>query len=212
MEAESPRWQRRKEARPEEILDAAMLLFVKRGFTATRLDDIARSAGVSKGTLYLYFESKEEIFKAVVTESVLPEIEKAENTSREYQGNMRSLLALLLKTWADFSRKTPISGVTKLMIAESSNFPDMAQFFHEQVVHRVRRMFENVIYRGIEVGEFRKLPVELVVRDLTWSLIFASVWKHSLQVYDHEPLDFDAFFALHLDISMNGLLVDTRVD
>jgi len=202
----APRWQRRKDERPEEIIAAAMKLFVERGFTATRLDDIARSAGVSKGTLYLYFKSKEEIFKTAVTDSVLPEIAKAEALTKDYSGDMRTLLATLMRSWANFVRDTPVSGVAKLIVAESANFPDMAQFYYEQVVLRVRALFAAVVEKGITLGEFRKLPVDLVVKDLTWSLIFASVWKHSLQAFEPTQLDYDAFFEVHLDISLNGLL------
>lgn len=211
MEADnccSPRWQRRKDARPEEIIAAAIQLFVERGFAATRLDDIALRAGVSKGTLYLYFKSKEDIFKTAVTDSVLPEIERAEAITKDYQGDMQSLLAALLRSWANFIRETPVSGVAKLIVAESANFPDMAKFYFEQVVLRIRAIFATVVEKGIAQGEFRPLPVDLVVRDLTWSLTFASVWKHSLQVYDSVPLDYDAFFELHLNISMKGLLAD----
>ncbi|HET8704663.1 MAG TPA: TetR/AcrR family transcriptional regulator [Pseudomonadales bacterium] len=211
MEAESclsPRWQRRKDARPDEIMRAAMQLFVERGFTATRLDDIAQQAGVSKGTLYLYFKSKEDIFKTAVTESVVPEIERAEAATKDYQGSMRDLLTELLQSWARFARETPVSGVAKLMVAEAANFPDMAKFYFEQVVLRVRAIFASVVEKGITSGEFRPLPVDLVVRDLTWSLIFASVWKHSLQAFEQDQLDYDAFFELHLDISLKGLLAD----
>ena len=94
-----PRWERRKDARPQELLEAALDLFVERGYAATRLEDVARRAGVSKGTLYLYYENKEELFKAVVRSSIVPIIGDAEVSVAEFEGHSADLLRQLVLSW-----------------------------------------------------------------------------------------------------------------
>ena len=119
----SPRWARRKEARPQELLAAALEQFVERGYAATRLEDVARRAGVSKGTLYLYFANKEELFKAVVRENIVPVIGEAEQAIDGYAGHSATLFREIMLGWWQRIGDTPLSGIGKLMIAESGNFP-----------------------------------------------------------------------------------------
>ncbi len=111
------RWARRKEARPAELTAAALELFVERGYSATRLDDVAARAGVSKGTLYLYFSSKEELFKAVVREGLLPVIERGERLSEEHTGSAGDLIRRLIRNWWESVGRTPLAGIAKLMIS-----------------------------------------------------------------------------------------------
>src|SRR6476659_1734794 len=125
-----PRWERRKDARPQELLEAAIDLFVERGYAATRLEDVARRAGVSKGTLYLYYENKDELFKAVVRGSIVPVIGEAEAS---------------------------VSGIIKLVTAEAGNFPELASFYQEEVINRGTRATASMLERGIARGEFRTI-------------------------------------------------------
>src|SRR5450830_354499 len=121
-----PRWERRKDARPQELLAAALDLFVERGFASTRLEDVARRAGVSKGTLYLYFTNKEELFKAVVRDSIVPVIGAAEDSIAGFEGHSADLLRKVLGDWWERLGATKASGITKLIMAEAGNFPDIA--------------------------------------------------------------------------------------
>ena len=118
--AKTPRWERRKDARPQELLAAALDLFVERGFAATRLEDVARRAGVSKGTLYLYYANKEELFKAVVRDSIVPAIGDAEDTIAVYDGHSSELLRAILFGWWERVGGTKASGIVKLVMAEAS--------------------------------------------------------------------------------------------
>ena len=129
-----PRWERRKDARPQELLAAALDLFVERGYAATRLDEVAARAGVSKGTLYLYFENKEELFKAVVRENIVAALVDAEDLIAGFEGHSSVLLRKLVVSWWQRIGQTKLSGISKLMMAESGNFPDVARFYHEEVV------------------------------------------------------------------------------
>src|SRR5579862_507626 len=135
MDADVTRWRRRKEARPAEILEAALASFKERGFAATRLEDVAARAGVTKGTIYLYYPSKEELFKAVVRGELLPNIERLE-ASLSGPGPVAPLLERLFTTWATEFVPSPVSVLPKLVIAEAGNFPELARFYLETVVQR----------------------------------------------------------------------------
>lgn len=201
----TPRWQRRPGARPEEILKAAMQTFVERGFAATKLDEVAARAGVSKGTLYLYFPNKEQLFQAAVRDSVTPAIVAAEQAVADYQGPALPLLHELFERWAAVVMDPTLGGLCKLMIAEAANFPETATFYIQEVVLRIRRIFQVVVERAMAQGEIRELPSELVVRELMSPVLFASVWRHSLSCYEPKPLDVPRFLANHLDVVMHGL-------
>lgn len=174
-----PRWERRKDARPQELLAAALEQFVERGYAATRLEDVARRAGVSKGTLYLYFENKEELFKAVVRESIVLPIGEAEHTIATYDGGSGALLGVILMTWWDQIGATKLAGISKLMMAESGNFPELAQFYNDEVIARGNGLITRVLERGIASGEFRPLDTALMTPILTAPVLMLEMWTHS---------------------------------
>ncbi len=125
---------RRKEARPSELLEAALSLFVEKGFAATRLEDVAAHAGVSKGTLYLYYENKDALFKAVIQEGIVPVIAENEAIAARHSGCSFDLLELLLENWWTKIGQTAFAGIPKLMVAEARNFPELASFYYENVI------------------------------------------------------------------------------
>src|SRR3954467_6540322 len=122
--------ERRKEARPGELLDAALELFVEKGFAATRAEEVAARAGVSKGTLFLYFPSKEELFKAVVRENISGRFSEWNEEFQKFEGTSAEMLKFCMQVWWDRVGATRASGITKLMISEARNFPDLADFYH----------------------------------------------------------------------------------
>jgi TetR/AcrR family transcriptional regulator len=172
--------QRRKEARPQELLDAALDLFVERGFAATRSEDVATRAGVSKGTLYLYYPSKEELLKEVIRHNVINQIAEGGEIIRRFEGSTAELLALVLRMWWDRIGETRASGIIKLMTAEVRNFPEVAQFYVDEVITPSNQMLAKVIQRGIDSGEFRGVNVPEAVHALVGPLIFLVLNKHSL--------------------------------
>jgi AcrR family transcriptional regulator len=202
-----PRWHRRKEARPGEIEAAALDLFVERGYAATKLEDVARRAGVTKGTMYLYFDSKEALFKAVIRGSMLPLFERGEALLEGHRGSAAELLQDFVRGWWQMIGESRVSGLPKLIMAESANFPELARFYHEEVVARGRRLFARVLERGIERGEFRAVDTAYALRVLSFSLLFAATWKHSLGRCVAEPFDFTRYLEAHVDLALNGLLV-----
>ena len=205
MEQRAPtRWRRRKEARPDEILAAALTSFAARGFAATRLEDVAARAGISKGTLYLYFKSKEELFEAVVRTRLLPNLARIEALAASFEGPSAALLERLLLTIAGVV-DSEVGAIPKLVIAEAGNFPDLARFYLDEVVRRGLRLIGVILRRGIERGEFRPVDVDHAVFCVTAPLLIAALWKNSLEPHDHAPLDAAALVRAHLDLLLRGL-------
>lgn len=201
-----PRWERRKDARPQELLAAALAQFVERGFAATRLEDVARRAGVSKGTLYLYFENKEELFKAVVREHIVHAIGAAEQTVAEFEGHSAELLRAILMRWWDQIGATELAGITKLMMAEANNFPDLAQFYNEEVIARGNRLISSVLVRGVARGEFRPLDPDVMTPVLTAPVLMLMMWTHSFLPCDMPALDPQAYMEAFIGMALGGLL------
>lgn len=206
---ETCRWRRRKEERPSEILQAALKAFSKKGFAATKLDYVAKEAGVSKGTLYLYFEGKEALFKAVVKEFVLPQIAKAEEQAEHYDGPIKALMAKLLEQWQTNVLETDLSGISKIIIAEASNFPDLATFYLENVIQRTRLFVANLIALGIKRGEFRVCDPKYAARAFLTPMVFSAIWQHSLAPFD-DDYDVNEYLGFHLDIFLRGISKDQQ--
>jgi len=200
-----PRWARRKDARPEEIIAAALDLFVERGFASTRLDDVAARAGVSKGTLYLYFENKEDLFKAVVRGNVLPMLQLGEQLVERFPGSSADLVRQLVRGWWEMTGSTKIAGIPKLMIAEAGNFPDLAKFYYDEVILRALSMLRRVLQRGADAGEFRAVDVDHLVHVALAPLVMLAVWRHSFACCEREQLQPDRYLDTYLDMLLHGL-------
>jgi AcrR family transcriptional regulator len=207
MSSESkPRWERRKDARPQELLAAALDLFVERGYAATRLDDVAARAGVSKGTLYLYFTNKEELFKAVVRENMLPVLGEAEEIIDAYEGSSAGLFREIILGWWERIGNTPLSGITKLIMAESGNFPEVTQFYHDEVISRSDAMIIRLLERGIQRGEFRQIDVPQAMNVVVAPMLMLMLWKHAFSTCRVEPISPQKYLDAFIDLFLNGLL------
>lgn len=201
--------QRRKEARPQELLEAALTLFVEKGFAATRSEEVARAAGVSKGTLYLYYPSKEELFKAVVRTNLSALIAEGEELVDRHEGGTSDLLIELIATWWQRLGNTPAAGIHKVVLAEVRNFPELAQFYTDEVIVPADRLFSRTVQRGIDRGEFRALPVHEVAHALMAPMIFQALHRHSFgacPVHGVE-LDPEAMLRTQLELLLRGLEV-----
>lgn len=200
-----PRWQRRADERPQELLDAALEVFVERGFAAARLDEVAKRAGVSKGTVYLYFSSKEDLLKALVESAIVPEVENVEALAREHAGSSRELLIAMVEAMWRSIALSRLSGIPKLMLAEAGNFPDLARFFLEAVIQRHWAVMRKVLEEGMERGEFRRLPSDLAVRIFIAPMMMAVFWKHSFMPLEEVPTNMDRYFTVALDMALAGI-------
>jgi len=209
----SPR-QRRKEARPQELLAAALALFVEKGFAATRSEEVAARAGVSKGTLYLYYPSKEELFKAVVRESLASHIAVGQEMVAQAQGSTAELLRQVMGEWWQRIGQGPAGGICKIMTAEAGNFPELAGFYMDEVIVPALNMMGAMVSRGIASGEFRPVPVPETVQVLIAPVLHLVLFEHSFGACKAlgPPLDPAAVLAVQLDLMLRGLLAPSDPD
>ena len=208
MPVTKTRWKRRKEARPQELTAAALELFVEKGFAATRLDEIAARAGVSKGTLYLYFDSKEELFKAVIREGLLPLLAEGEELMASMPGPASELFRAIVLRWWETVGEGPIGGIPKLIFAEARNFPEIARFYADEVIERGKRLFVAVFRRGIDSGEFRPFDPQALVHIVISPLIMRVIWKHSLDCCGVTNVPLDDYLREYLELTLRGLRRD----
>lgn len=202
--------QRRKEARPQELLDAALDAFVRKGFAATRTEDVAAGAGVSKGTLYLYYPSKEELLKAVIRHYLSAEIAAGAAQFAQHAGSMSELLGEVLPAWWSRLFDSPASGVFKLVVTEIRNFPEIAAFYASEVIEPGEALIRRVIERGIASGEFRRVDVHNAVHSLVLPMVMLCLHKHSVGAcaHDRSPIDAHRFIRDHIALVLRGLAAD----
>lgn len=202
--AAAPR-RRRKDARPAELTAAALELFVERGYAATRLEDVAALAGVSKGTLYLYFENKEALFQAVVREGLLPALAEGEKLVAGFAGPTDALLREMIGAIWRLVGSQRIGGIPKLVFAEARNFPELAAFYHREVIQRGMALARSVIARGRERGEFAPASVEAAVLVVMAPLLMRMIWNHSFDCCAEAGVADEDYFAAYFDIALHGL-------
>ncbi|MBK9018631.1 MAG: TetR/AcrR family transcriptional regulator [Sulfuritalea sp.] len=205
MDIATPSRQRRKEARPGELTAAALELFVEKGFAGTRLEDVAARAGVSKGTLYLYFDSKEALFKAVIQEGIVPILEAGAGLVDSFTGSSAELLRRLILEWWQRIGASSLAGVPKLMISEAGNFPELASYYNDTVITRGRELMRRVLQRGMARAEFRSVDLETAIDVIFAPVLMMLIWQYSLGACGCGKHDPETYLATHLDIALRGL-------
>jgi AcrR family transcriptional regulator len=180
---QAPRWRRAPEARPAQIIEAALEVFGEVGLARARLDDIAKRAGISKGTIYVYFPDKEALFKEVVRKTVISTIERAErNLTAE---TATEQLTGYMRGYWQFLRSPAFAAIYRLVIGELRNFPDLATFYSTEVIARGLRLVSGIIQRGIDSGEFRPMNAEVAARGLAGMLIAHAIWCGDRECFGH---------------------------
>ena len=170
-----PKWRRCPEDRPEQIIKAALEVFGECGLANARLQDIAERAGVSKGTIYLYFPNKEELFREMIRQTAIAAIERAEQTLS--QGTPTTQLIAFMRGYWAFVRTPAFSTIYRLVLGELHQFPDLAKFYAHEVVARGQRLISGIIRRGTEVGEFREIDPMVAARMLVALTIMNGIWR-----------------------------------
>ncbi len=199
--------ERRKEARPQELLSAALSLFVEKGFAATKVEEIAARAGVSKGTLFLYFNSKEDLFKAVIRANLSEHFPVWNKEFTEFKGSTEDMVNYAMQSWWQRIGNTEASGITKLVTSEASNFPDVVQFYETDVMTPGLALFKKIFQRGIDNGEFKTLDTDKAVYSLVSVIFYLSMWKHSLShCVGSSTFNPEAFLQSHVHALMHGWL------
>ena len=182
-----------------------MGVFAEKGFARTRMDDIARKAGVTKGTIYLYFENKEAVFEQLVRESIGTALEQVLQNAERFEGATRDLLSAALTAIGQFVLTSDRVVLPKIVIAEAGNFPQLVRFYRNEVIDKGLGLLTRVIARGIARGEFRTLPPEHVARLCIAPLLLAAFWRTTFAQFDSEPYDYQGLVQTHLDVLLRGL-------
>ena len=200
-------WERRKEQRPGELLNAALEVFVARGYAAARLDDVAARAGVSKGTLYLYYTSKEDLLREVISQRVSTRIAEGLARVAAHQGSATELMRTLLVDWWMQTLESDASGVFKLVVSEVRNFPEIAELWFNEVSQPGSQLIGGMVQRGIDSGEFRQVDVLSVVYSIVMPLVMLCVHRHSLGACECPGMGLDpqTFIRAHIDLVLRGI-------
>lgn len=205
----APRWQRRPEARPEEILDAALAVFGEQGFAGAKLDDVARRAGVSKGTLYLYFDSKETLFREMVRARIVSAITEGEDMVRAHDGTSRELLVKLIRRMWVIVRTAEMARIGRLVQSELGKFPELARFYFDEVILRSRKVLEAALDRGVASGEFRRPAQPFVARGIASLLVHSGQTQCFFAALDPTALDDEQVIEGVVDFVLYGVLART---
>lgn len=191
--------------RPREILDAALELFVEKGFAGTRLDDVAERAGLSKAAIYLYFDDKLALFQGVIRQAVVSKFDMIESMVAAHRGSVAALIPPMLQFMAGRIEETPLASIAKLVISESRAFPEIGRFYLKEVIGRGIPLFEGLIRRGIEQGDFRAVDPGLTVRSMVGPMLLAILWKTVFEPIGAEKLDVKALARHHADLMLHAL-------
>lgn len=208
MQHGQPKWRRRKEARPGEIVEAAFAVFAEKGFAAARLDDIAARAGVSKGALYLYFETKEALFRAVVHDMVAPNVAALTAFAENFPGSFADLVRMLLPRAAQVLIATGAGRVVKMVVGEGRNFPELARAWHDEIITPALGVIRRRIERGQAAGELRAGDARYYAYSLMGPMLLGVIWREVMEPVGAEPIDLEALAAQHVEAVLTGLLME----
>jgi AcrR family transcriptional regulator len=203
--AGKPRWRRRADARPGEIVDAALQVFAEQGFARARLEDVARRAGVTKGTIYLYFDSKEALFRAVVRAKVGSSVTMGEQFVASFRDSAVELLGAFIRRYWSSLRDPATARLVRLTFAELGNFPDLFRFYLDEVVDRVHRLIKTIIERGVAAGEFRAVDPDFAARALQALCVHLAQAQRQRHAGAGQPPADDRIVAGIIDLYLNGL-------
>src|SRR5882672_4740501 len=205
VRTETARWRRRKDARPQEILEAALAVFAERGFAAARMEQIAARAGVSKGTIYLYFDSKEAVFRALVHEVLGTQLTRFADFARASSGPVAPVIAGILRGIGEFIATSNRVVLPKIVIAEAGNFPDLARIYREEVIENGLALFAGLLKKGMASGEFRTLPIPHAARLCIAPVLLGAIWRTTFAQLDSEPYDYAGLIETHIATLLRGL-------
>jgi AcrR family transcriptional regulator len=205
LEARTETRRRRKAERPQEILEAAFVEFSRNGYAMTTLDRVAEHAGVTKGTIYVYFENKEHLFISMVREVTKAALDIVHEMLETHEGTTADLLraqfSFIYQHIVEDRRRRE---VLRMLIAEAPRFPELADRYHQEILHPCLDMLRQAIRRGMDRGEFRNSAIVDLPQIVIAPIALVDIWM--MMFDDRQPLDMKAYFNAHLDLVLNGLL------
>jgi len=193
-----------KEARPREIVEAALEVFARDGFAGARLDDVADRAGISKGTIYLYFDTKEDLFKACVRETVGAHIKGTQELAAHFAGSTPDLFRQIVQGIGKRLTQKDFQTILILMISEGKRFPELASFYFEEIISNGLKLLKSVVQRGIDRGEFRDNGLSNSPQLLVSPVIMSVIWNH-LFAKEGGRLDVERLLKTHVDTLLHGM-------
>ena len=208
LPAGQPKFKRRKADRPDEIIAAAMAIFADKGFAAARLDDIAARAGVSKGALYLYFATKEDIFRAVIEHGVAPNLGRIQTVLADRHATFSDLLRAFAATVANIAADTPVGGIIKMVIGESRNFPELARAWRERLVEPALAAMTAAIAAAQARGELRACDPRHAAISLVSPMLLGVIWRETFVPVGAQPLDIPTLAQQHVELWLRGMRPD----
>lgn len=208
MELGAPKFRRRKAERPAEIVAAAFAVFAEKGFAAAKLDEIAARAGVSKGALYLYFETKEDLFRAVVGQAIAPNIATVRAMAAAHPGPLADLLRGVAAHVVGVVAATPIGGVLKMVVGEARNFPELARVWHDALVSLALDAVSDAIAAAQARGEVRPGDPRIYALQLISPVLVAVLWRETFVPVGAPPFDLSAVMAQHVETILGGMLTE----
>ena len=204
----TPKWRRRKQERPGDIIAAALAVFAEKGFAGARMEEIARRAGISKGTLYLYFETKEEMFRAVVREVVVPNIAAIEKAELAPPLPFAVMVRSFLPRFAEIVTRVPVGSVAKIVIGESRNFPELARVWHDEVILKALGLIAGAIERAQALGEIRPGDPRTHAFSIMGPMMISVLWRETFTPIGGATLDIPAIARQHAETVLGGLLTE----
>jgi AcrR family transcriptional regulator len=198
-----PGHRRRKDARPAEILDAGLAEFAEAGFAGARLSAVAKRAGISKGTIYLYFDSKEALFDAALTSRLTPTLADLADALAAWPGSSADLLRLIVTRLHAKMHEPDVQALLRIIIAEGPRFPHIAEAYHRQIIAKGRALLSGVIARGVARGELRDGPAARLPMIVVAPALMATIWRTTFDPFD--PIPREAFLEAHIDLILHGL-------
>ena len=204
-----PKFRRRAEARPDEVLDAALDLFIEKGFAATRVEDIARRADLSKGAVYLYFPSKEAIIEALVRRAMLPVASNAATFLAGFEGDPRVAISTVMQMLGGAMANPRTMAIPKIIVREVVNFPELAQMYRRELLDRAIPLLEGLIRRGIAAGYLRPVDPALTVRTIVGAFIAHLMLAEVFGIVPEGGIRLDRLVENHLLILFDGLALNS---
>jgi AcrR family transcriptional regulator len=200
-----PKFRRRAEARPDEVLDAALELFIEKGFAATRVEDIAKRAGISKGAVYLYFPSKEKILEGIVRRAIVPIAEHALSFVRGYEGDPRLVITMVMKMLAGKLNDPKLLAIPKVILREALVFPELAEMYRREVLEKVMPVIEGLIRKGVDEGYLKPVDPELTLRSIAGPVMIHVALFEVFGITPKDGFAIDRLIDNHLTILFDGL-------
>jgi AcrR family transcriptional regulator len=200
-----PKFRRRAEARPDEVLDAALDLFIEKGFAATRVEDIAKRAGISKGAVYLYFASKEKILEGIVRRAVVPIADSALAFIEGYEGDPRIVITMVLKMLGTKLSEPRLLAIPQLVFREVLGFPELADVYRREVLDKVIPVVEGLIRRGVDQGYLRAVDPELTIRSIIGPIMLHVAMMEVFGITTKDGFAVEKLIDNHLSILFDGL-------